>query len=57
VWVDCHKDVATEVILFVKQVMESAAQIMRDRYKIEIKVPFYADAEIGSNFYSMRHCE
>lgn len=56
IWVDCHKSVAKEVILFVKQVMENAAQIMRDRYKIDISVPFYADAEIGKNFYDMTHC-
>lgn len=56
VWVDCHKSVAREVILFVKSIMEAAASIMENRYGIKISVPFYADAEIGSNFYDMSHC-
>jgi len=53
VWVDCHKSVAKEVILKVKEIMEQAAQIMEQRYKIKIDVPFYAEAEMGLNFYRM----
>jgi len=53
VWVDAHKSVAHEVALKVKEIMEQAAQIMEKRYGIIVNVPFYAEAEIGKNFYQM----
>ena len=54
VWIDCHKDVAHEVTAFVRDVMETAAQILEQRYKIVVDIPFYAEAEIGKNFYTMK---
>ena len=54
VWLDCHVSVAKEVTLFVKSIMERAAEIMSNRYGIVVDVPFYAEAEMGLNFYDMQ---
>jgi len=54
IWVDCHKAVATEVVLKVKEIMEQAATILEKRYSITVDVPFYAEAEMGNNFYDMQ---
>jgi DNA polymerase I-like protein with 3'-5' exonuclease and polymerase domains len=55
-WLDCHEDVAREVALSVKSIMEDAPRYMSTYLGYNIgHVPFPAAAEMGSSTASLEH--
>jgi DNA polymerase-1 len=54
VWVDCHKDVASQVAQDVKRIMESVDDWFL-QFGVEITVPFPVEVEMGPNMLELKH--
>lgn len=50
-WVDCDKEILTQVAKDVKSIMESVPEVLKRLYGMEVNVPFPAEVEIGDNMY------
>lgn len=55
VWFDCDPSVLDQVAADAIRIMESIPQHYKERYGIDMSVPFPVEAEVGLNMFDLKH--